>query len=158
MARYRRHWLRWAGACPLVALVPPGVYTVVTTLNGFGTLTRTEVDVLLNRQTTLDFTTKVAGVSEAVLVSAPAPLVEVSRADLNANVSQRIIDALPLNGRNFIDPIGLAPGARPDPTRPEGTNVEIFGERGAAVSYLVDGATNNDPLNGGPQVRYTPST
>ncbi len=138
-----------------VPLVPPGVYKVVTTLNGFGTLTRTDVDVLLNRQTTLDFTMKVAGLSEAVQVSAPAPLVEVSRADLNANVSQRTIDALPLNGRNFIDLIGLAPGARPDPTRPEGTNVEIFGERGAAVSYLVDGTTNNDPLNGGPQVRYT---
>jgi len=138
-----------------VSLVPPGVYTVMANLSGFSTRTRTGVDVLLNRQTTLDFTLAVAGVSEVVRVPAPAPLVEVSRADLSANVSQRTIDALPLNGRNFIDLIGLVPGARPDPTRPEGTNVQIFGERGAAVSYLVDGTTNNDPVNGGPRVRYT---
>jgi outer membrane receptor protein involved in Fe transport len=138
-----------------VPLVPPGVYTVSAELSGFGTNTHTDVEVLLNRQTTLDFSLKVAAVSESVQVSGASPLVEVSRADLNANVSQRTIDALPLNGRNFIDLIGLAPGARPDPTRPEGTNVQIFGERGAAVSYLVDGTTNNDPLNGGPRVRYT---
>src|SRR5436309_2196509 len=37
----------------------------------------------------------------------------------------------------------------------QGANVSIFGERGAALSFLVDGAENNDPLNGGPAVRYT---
>jgi len=33
--------------------------------------------------------------------------------------------------------------------------VSIFGERGSAVSFLVDGAENNDPLNGGAALRYT---
>ena len=41
------------------------------------------------------------------------------------------------------------PGARPVPEGQQGANVSIFGERGAAVSFLVDGADNNDPLNGG---------
>src|SRR5204863_4897797 len=36
-----------------------------------------------------------------------------------------------------------------------GGNVEIFGERAGAVSYLVDGAENNDPVNGGALLRFT---
>ena len=47
------------------------------------------------------------------------------------------------------------PGALPVPGGQQGANVSIFGERGAALSFLVDGAENNDPLNGGPAVRYT---
>ena len=88
-------------------------------------------------------------------VSAEAPLVEVTRSDVASTVTQRTIDALPLNGRNFTDLVALVPGAKPDPTLTSSTNVEIFGERAGAVSYLVDGAENNDPVNGGALVRYT---
>ena len=70
-------------------------------------------------------------------------------------MTQRTIDALPLNGRNFTDLIALVPGARPDPSLSTGANVEIFGERAGAVSYLVDGAENNDPVNGGALLRFT---
>jgi outer membrane receptor protein involved in Fe transport len=70
-------------------------------------------------------------------------------------VSQQTIDSLPLNGRNFTDLIALVPGAKPDPTLSAGGNVAIFGERPGAVSYLVDGAENNDPVNGGALLRFT---
>src|SRR5438093_654630 len=39
--------------------------------------------------------------------------------------------------------------------RTQSGGVSIFGERGPALSFLVDGAENNDPLNGAPSVRYT---
>ncbi len=138
-----------------IPLVPPGAYEVTTELSGFATQTRKNVDVALNQQTTLDFTMPVGGVTESVQVSAEAPLVEVTRSDVASTVTQRTIDALPLNGRNFTDLVALVPGAKPDPTLTSSTNVEIFGERAGAVSYLVDGAENNDPVNGGALVRYT---
>src|SRR5205823_3432290 len=93
--------------------------------------------------------------SESVQVSAAAPLVEVTRSDVTNTVAQRTIDALPLNGRNFTDLVALVPGAKLDPNLPTGQNVEIFGERAGAVSYLVDGAENNDPVNGGALLRFT---
>jgi hypothetical protein len=94
-------------------------------------------------------------VSESVQVSADAPLVQVTRSAVTDTVTQRTIDALPLNGRNFTDLIALVPGAKPDPNLSAGANVEIFGERAGAVSYLVDGAENNDPVNGGALLRFT---
>jgi outer membrane receptor protein involved in Fe transport len=138
-----------------IPLVPPGTYEVTAELSGFTTQARHAVEVTLNHQTTLDFTLAIAGVSESVQVSAEAPLVEVTRSDVASTVSQRTIDALPLNGRNFTDLVALVPGAKPDPNLTSSTNVEIFGERASAVSYLVDGAENNDPVDGGALVRYT---
>jgi len=138
-----------------VALIPPGVYDVSVELQGFASQTRPAVEVAINRQTTLDFTMAVGGRSEAVEVEAEIPLVEVVRSDVSSRVSQQTIDALPLNGRNYVDLLSLVPGALPVPAGPQGANVSFFGERGAALSFLVDGADNNDPLNGGPAVRYT---
>jgi outer membrane receptor protein involved in Fe transport len=138
-----------------VPLLPPGTYDVVVELAGFAPQTRRNVEVAVNRQTTLDVTMQVAGVSEALTVSSAVPIVDVARSDVTQTVSQRTIDALPLNGRNFTDLVALVPGAKPDPTLTTTTNVEIFGERASAVSYLVDGAENNDPVNGGALVRYT---
>jgi len=136
-------------------LLPPGAYDVTVELAGFTTQERRTVGVALNQVTTLDFTMSVGGVAESVQVSADAPLVQVARSDITNTVTQRTIDALPLNGRNFTDLIALIPGAKPDPTLSTGANVEIFGERAGAVSYLVDGAENNDPVNGGALLRFT---
>lgn len=138
-----------------VALIPPGVYEVSVALTGFDSQTRRNVEVAINQQTTVDFSMAVGGRREAVVVEAEIPLVEVERSALSSRVSQQTIDALPLNGRNYVDLISLVPGALPVPAGQQGANVSIFGERGAALSFLVDGAENNDPLNGGPAVRYT---
>ncbi len=138
-----------------ISLVPPGTYDVSVELSGFSTQTRHGVEVAINQQTTLDFAMPVAGVTESVQVSAEAPIIQVTRSDVTNTVSQRTIDALPLNGRNFTDLIALVPGAKPDPNLSTGANIEIFGERAGAVSYLVDGAENNDPVNGGALLRFT---
>src|SRR4051812_37398215 len=138
-----------------IPLVPPGVYQVRFELSGFSAATRSEVEVALNQQAIIDAAMAVGGVSESVDVATAVPLVEVSRSDMTSRITSRTIDALPLNGRNFVDLVGLAPGARPVPEGQQGANVSIFGERGAAVSFLVDGAENNDPLNGGASLRYT---
>jgi hypothetical protein len=138
-----------------VPLIPPGVYEVTVGLSGFTSQTRRNVEVAINQQTTLDFTLALGGREEAVEVEAEIPLVEVERSAVSSRVSQKTIDALPLNGRNFVDLITLVPGALPVPAGQQGADVSIFGERGTSLSFLIDGAENNDPLNGGPAVRYT---
>ena len=138
-----------------LVLVPPGAYTVTTEMSGFATDTHSGVGVAVNQQTTLDVTLAIGAVRESVQVSAEAPLVQVARSDVTNVVTPSTIDALPLNGRNFTDLIALVPGARPDSNLSTGANVEIFGERAGALSYLVDGAENNDPINGGALLRFT---
>jgi len=138
-----------------IPLLRPGVYEVVAELSGFGPQRRANVEVALNQTTTLDFQMTVAGVAETVQVTSDVPLVDVARSDVTNRVTNKTIDALPLNGRDFVDLIGLVPGAKPEPSSTENSNVQIFGERPGAISFLVDGAENNDPLDGGPQVRFT---
>jgi hypothetical protein len=96
-----------------IALVPPGTYTVSLTLSGFATQVRQGLGVAVNQQTTLDFTLGVAAIAETVQVSVDAPLIQVARSDITNMVTQRTIDALPLNGRNYTDLLALVPGAKP---------------------------------------------
>jgi outer membrane receptor protein involved in Fe transport len=138
-----------------VPLLPPGTYQVTVDLSGFRPVSRSNIEVAINQQTTVDLVLGLASVSEAVSVTGTAPVVETTRSDITNRVSTRAIDSLPLNGRNFTDLVALVPGARPVPEGQQGTNVSIFGERGAATSFLVDGAENNDPLQGGAALRYT---
>ena len=138
-----------------IPLLPPGVYEVAAELSGFAPQRRSNIEVALNQTTTLDFQMTVAGVAETVQVTSDIPLVDVARSDVTNRVSNQTIEALPLNGRDFVDLIGLVPGAKPEPSGGQNADVQIFGERAGAISFLVDGAENNDPITGGPQVRFT---
>ncbi len=138
-----------------ISLLPAGLYAVRVELAGFNPLSRTEIPVAVNQEVALDLTLDVAAVTETVEVTAASPLVEPTRADLSSRVGTQTIDALPLNGRNFEDLIALVPGTKSLPSNQQGEEVSIFGERGSSISYVVDGADNNDPLNGGAFQRFT---
>lgn len=135
--------------------LPPGVYQVNVELHGFAPRTIADVIVDVNERATLDVTLVLAGVTDAIDVVAEVPLLEVARSDVTGRIAQATIDGLPLNGRKVTDLMALVPGAKPDPGLTGGANVEIFGERAGAVSYLVDGADNNDPVDGGMLLRYS---
>jgi Carboxypeptidase regulatory-like domain/TonB dependent receptor/TonB-dependent Receptor Plug Domain len=138
-----------------IPLLPPGVYQVTAEVAGFATQTRADIDVALNQTSTVDFQLNVAGVTETVRVTSEVSLVDVARSDVSNRVTNQTIEALPLNGRDFVDLIGLVPGAKPEPSSTQNANVQIFGERAGAISFLFDGAENNDPVTGGPQLRFT---
>ncbi len=140
-----------------VAALPPGVYEVEVSLQNFRTALRKSVAVSIDQETRLDVTLT-AGLQEAVEVVAEVPLVDAKKSETSTLITQQAIDELPLNGREFVDLVKLVPGATPVTGGDVGANLDqisIFGERAAALSFLVDGADNNDPLNGGPFIRYT---
>ncbi|HEX9204227.1 MAG TPA: TonB-dependent receptor plug domain-containing protein, partial [Vicinamibacteria bacterium] len=122
------------------------------------TQVRKAVEVALDAETRLDFVLRPAGLQESVEVVAEAPVVDTRRSEVSTRITERAIDGLPLNGREFVDLVKLVPGTTPVTGGTPGGNLDqisIFGERSAALSFLVDGADNNDPLNGGPFIRYT---
>ncbi len=139
-------------------LLPPGRYDLEVRLQAFGTQVRKAVEVALDAETRLDFVLRPAGLQESVEVVAEAPVVDTRRSEVSTRITERAIDGLPLNGREFVDLVKLVPGTTPVTGGTPGGNLDqisIFGERAAALSFLVDGADNNDPLNGGPFIRYT---
>jgi outer membrane receptor protein involved in Fe transport len=141
-----------------VPLLPPGTYSVEATLPSFAAQVRKAVEVALDADTRVDFVLRPSGREESIDVVAEPPVVDTRRSEVSTRIAETAIDALPLNGREFVDLVKLVPGATPATGGAPGGNLDqisIFGERTAALSFLVDGADNNDPLTGGPFVRYT---
>lgn len=125
--------------------LPAGTYDVMATLTGFADRTLSSIRVGVNDDVVLDIVLSLAGVSETVMVTSEAPVVDVSRAGLAQAVTTETIENMPLNGRQFLDLVGLAAGTAPRPvTSQQGSGVTVFGERSITNSFLVDGMENND--------------
>src|SRR5581483_5489391 len=107
----------------------------------------------------VDVRLQVGAVSEAVEVQGSAGLLEVSEASLSQVIDQRRVLDLPLNGRNFMQLVGLSSGVitagRASATQRQanyGPAFSIGGQRDNTSVVLVDGIEisgqeiNNYPL------------
>jgi hypothetical protein len=132
----------------------PGVYDVRVELTGFRTLTREEIRLATGETVRLDLELTVGGVTEAVSVSADAPLLRSETASLGQVVDNRKVVALPLNGRNFVSLAALVPSvALPPP--PAAPLPRINGGRPRTNEWLFDGISVLQPEPG--QVAFFPN-
>ena len=86
---------------------------MVAELPGFSSITR-QVVLGVGQNEALDIVMSVAGITEAVTVSAQAAVIDTTSAKLGVNVSPEELVSLPVNGRNFANLMTLAPGATSD--------------------------------------------
>ncbi|HVR37905.1 MAG TPA: carboxypeptidase-like regulatory domain-containing protein, partial [Thermoanaerobaculia bacterium] len=132
--------------------LPAGTYTVVADLSGFSSVTVNNVGVAVSTELDLPVTLKQATVKENIIVTAEAPLIATSPA-VGTSVSQKELENLPLNGRQFANLGSLAPGTslayNADPTKPGQLTIALNGGIGRNVNYLVDGGDNTDDTIGG---------
>jgi hypothetical protein len=117
------------------ALLPPGEYTLVFSLSGFGPATRTGV-VALGKDATFDVSLRLASVSETMTVSAEAPVLDTTSTSLGTNLSQRAIETLP-TGRNYASIVQVAPGVSTDanPSNASQSTISVYGSSGAENAY-----------------------
>ena len=139
------------GAYSLPAL-PVGTYSVNADLSGFSAVTTKNVDVFVATDRALNITLKQAAVKEQITVTAEAPLVATSPS-VGTVVSQKELENLPLNGRQFANLGSLAPGTtlsvNADPTKPGQLTIALNGGSGRNVNFLIDGGDNTDDTIGG---------
>jgi hypothetical protein len=134
-----------------------GTYTVLADLSGFGSVSTKSVVLNVASERELNISLKPATVKEQITVTADAPLI-ASEPAIGTVVSQKELQNLPLNGRQFANLGSLAPGTtlsvNSDPTKPGQLVIALNGGSGRNVNYMVDGGDNTDDTIGGALQNY----
>jgi len=138
----------------------PGVYDATFTAAGFSKLVQTGLTLTVGATQILNVTMQVGQSSQTVEVTAEAPVINLTNAEIGALRNETDIKELPLNGRSWSDLANLEPGvytihtqmvqARDLWSRGFGAQLTISGARPQQNNYRLDGISINDPTNGGP--------
>ena len=89
-----------------------GIYRVTAMLQGFATVTRSGLELLVGQQVVVNLQLSPSAVQESVTVTGEAPLVDFASSSLGGNVDPRQTQELPVNGRDWLALTALAPGMR----------------------------------------------
>jgi hypothetical protein len=135
----------------LVSALQPGRYVISVKATGFKELVRSGIRLEVDQRLRLDFVMEVGAVTEQVLVTAAAPLVDREKSSLGSVVANWQIVNVPLNGRNSVQLAALVPGVILGRGFSDENNssasVFINGGRGNASEILVDGISAVTPAN-----------
>jgi hypothetical protein len=131
-----------------------GMYSIKATASGFSSAEAKDVELLVGRTATQNFSLAPGAVSETVEVTSAAPLVDQTKTDVSTNITPEQITDLPLIGRDIADLAYLAPGVKAadsyDPTKNRYAILSVNGEGGRNVNVTVNGVDNKDNTVGGP--------
>jgi len=137
--------------------LPVGDYRLSVQMDGFKRFDRPGIRLQVNSRVLVDVRLEVGSVTESVEVTAAAPLVDTGSAVLGKVIENRRVVDLPINGRNAMALMLLAPGVQSNagPTNSgfgdRGSmisNVSINGSPNATNNFTLDGAGNNNPFFG----------
>lgn len=130
-----------------VPFLPPGMYRISVTANGFK---KTEVEALrvgITETRSLDLKLEVGSISEQVVVG-PAPLIRAEGPQMGRVVDSRSVAELPLATRNFLQILALSPGTYTD--LPNNTalgrnsqSISVNGARGTQNNFEINGIDAN---------------
>ncbi len=136
-----------------VLALPPGEYRVSVRMEGFREAQR-EVNLHAGQALEIVVPLALADVRQSMDVVADAPAVELERTQAIGRVVPAEIDALPLNGRNYLDLALLVPGVSrtnlgvnqrfAETSAVPGTGLSVAGQRNLNNSFVVDGMSAND--------------
>lgn len=129
--------------------LPAGEYELTVSAQGFNPRIE-RVVVNVGTDTTVDVRVQL-GERQQVIVTAETPIVDTTRDVLSEVVDQRLVEELPLNGRDFGKLVALSPGTTVDPSGVAGSQggfgqFNINGNRDRSNNYTLDGTDDNDPF------------
>jgi hypothetical protein len=134
--------------------LPVGPYRLQVTKEGFNASIQSGIVLQVDTNPVINVTLKVGSVSEQVVVEASAAMVETHENGVGQVIDQQRVVDLPLNGREATDLIFLSGGATTAPAGDLNTNknyptttIAVGGGLPNAISFVMDGASNNDPFN-----------
>jgi Carboxypeptidase regulatory-like domain len=131
----------------------PGEYDVRIEAKGFATQNITSLTVQTGSTSSGDASLRAGGTGEVVDIVAEAPIIDKQNFKIDGVVTRQKIDALPLNGRNFLQLALLEPGVSVSVSNLGNANnlfnVSIGGADSSLTRITVDGGSVLDPVTGG---------
>lgn len=136
----------------------PGRYKVEAEKSGFKKFVREPIIVEIESGLKVDITLQIGAQTETVEVTGAPPLLQPETNSLGQVVEQRSVTELPLNGRNPLSLVALAPGVVPQGQPSAGNNsggnpvganpfalgdFQVGGGMAGQSSILIDGVTTN---------------
>jgi hypothetical protein len=141
----------------LFTLIPVGVYEVQVDQQGFSKYLRKGITLQINQNARLDVPLAVGSSTQILEVTGDVTQVDTVSATLgNVETSQRIVD-LPLVERDAFQ-LGLLQAGVFPPDEDDGSKnpFSVSGQRSESLSFLVNGADNNDFLGNNAVVNPNP--
>src|SRR5712671_2727466 len=121
--------------------IPLGFYKVSVTASGFPVYTVDKVEVTAGTIYTLQVKLKLQQQATTVEVSAAALTLDTTTQTQNMTISSDVVQDVPLNGRDFTQLIGIAPGYG---GYAGGGFGSVNGTRPNQINWQIDGVDNND--------------
>src|SRR5208283_957151 len=92
----------------------PGHYSIEASKTGLQTTTISNIELLVGQRPRVDIVLKVGAVTQTVTVNAGGvQLLETQTSSVGAVIQQKSIVEIPLNGRDFMQLMTLAPAVQP---------------------------------------------
>ena len=141
-----------------------GDYRITVSAAGLEPVTATNLVVSVGSTITQDFKLKVASSSQAIEITAAAPVVDAATVSVGSVVNETTVQEIPLNGRHFVDLAYLtagtvtppANGSLTAPLRGQGSfSFNSAGAREDSVNFMVNGINLSDPNQN--QITFQPT-
>jgi Carboxypeptidase regulatory-like domain len=138
----------------------PGVYEVGVEVRGFQRSIK-RVTVLTGNTHTADFSLTIGASNETVTITSEAAQINTNDYKIDGVITRERIDALPLNGRNFLELGQMEPGVSVTITGNPGgsansfTQVSVAGAGAGLTRITVDGGNVGDRVTGGSATNFS---
>jgi carboxypeptidase family protein len=125
----------------------PSTYKIHVEAPGFKSVERLNIQIEVATDVRADFTLQTGQITEVVTITEEVPLVNTTSATLGGTLSNKEINDLPLNGRNYENLLQLRPGVMRYPGGGFSTT-STDGLRAEDNAYFVEGLFNSEPFSG----------
>jgi hypothetical protein len=139
-----------------ISELPVGTYEVLVSPPGFAPYRQPSVTVALGSTAHLDIVLQTAGISTQVTVTAQASVIDPAQTSVSSTVDTERIEELPVQSRNYLNFVLLAPGVASSGQQPGRQSLAALpdsgftfgGLRGRSNNVAIDGLDNNDEFVG----------
>jgi hypothetical protein len=130
----------------LVRAVPPALYRIEVTAQGFQSEDRNGIRIDVDQNATVNFSLHVGNATTVVSVNAEIPLLSTEDASTGQVIGRTMIDSLPLLNReimtlSYLTPGVVSPNEGQVSTGTYGNNFVANGGRSSSADVLMDGVS-----------------